>query len=65
MFTPIASTRKACLPAIMEQESIYLSALQAAKKYQINPNGELEIVYQNEGRTGVMMFKHSAGKTPD
>ncbi len=56
-FTPIASTYKACLPEILNQESEYFANLQRSEKYQINAQGELEISYQTEQGTGVMLFK--------
>jgi membrane-bound inhibitor of C-type lysozyme len=55
--TPLATTRKACLPEIMEREWEYLTALQGAKTYLINARGQLEISYQTEQGAGVMVFK--------
>ena len=44
-----ASTRMACEGQVMRQERQYLSALQAAQSYTINPQGQLQINYQNSG----------------
>lgn len=56
MFSPIASTRKACPPEIMDQEFKYFTKLQGAKKYQINTQGQLKIFYQTKEGEGVMIF---------
>lgn len=62
-FTPIAATRKACLPEIMNQEFEYFTNLQAAKTYQINAQGQLKISYQSERGAGVMVFDPESGES--
>jgi len=54
---PAASTRKACPTPIMRQEARYFEALAGAKSYGINPQGQLEITYQIDRRTGVLVFQ--------
>jgi heat shock protein HslJ len=39
---PIASTRKMCLPALMDQEAIFLQALSKVRRFQLN-NGQLSM----------------------
>ncbi|MGF1493067.1 MAG: META domain-containing protein [Microcoleaceae cyanobacterium] len=51
---PAASTRRACPEPIMQQELQYLTALQAAERYEINDQNQLEITY---GNTGVLVFE--------
>lgn len=46
-FGPIATTRKMCLPALMEQESLLLQALAKVKRFQLN-NGQLSM-YDQQG----------------
>ena len=43
-FGPIASTRMACAPAIMEQESRYLAILDAAESYTVYGSGGVSII---------------------
>ena len=52
---PLASTFKACEESIMTQESRYLKALQAAKRYEVDSNG-LQIFYQTDQGEGVLRF---------
>jgi len=52
---PLASTFKACPEAIMTQETRYLTALQAAQRYQINQDG-LQIFYQTKDGSAVLRF---------
>ena len=42
---PLASTRMMCTKTVMLQEQDYLHALQAARTYQIAPDGKLKITY--------------------
>jgi len=42
---PLATTRKMCAQPIMQQEQAYLDALQAARTYEIVPDGKLKITY--------------------
>jgi heat shock protein HslJ len=53
---PLASTFKACEQPIMEQETRYLKALQAAQRYEIDDQGHLSIFYGTEQSTGVLRF---------
>jgi heat shock protein HslJ len=41
---PIASTRMACPPAIMEQETRYLSILDAAESYSVYASGSVSVI---------------------
>lgn len=43
-FGPLASTRRACDPAIMEQERAYLSILQSAGGYSLYGNGDASLI---------------------
>lgn len=43
-FGALASTRRACDPAIMEQESRYLSILQSAGGYSVYRDGSLSLI---------------------
>jgi len=47
IIAPIATTRKMCLPALMEQESNLLRTLSKVKRYQLN-KGELSL-YNQQG----------------
>ncbi|MDJ0658677.1 MAG: META domain-containing protein [Crocosphaera sp.] len=53
----IAATRKACTEEIMNQEMLFLSALEGAKLYSINAKGELQIAYIKQKEIGLMTFK--------
>jgi heat shock protein HslJ len=52
----LASTRKACEAAVMNQEMKYLAALQGAQRYEVNDQGELQIFYQTAQESGVLRF---------
>ena len=54
--SPLASTRMACPEASMEREKQFLEALNAAKNYQINDKGELEIQYGSGKDNNVLRF---------
>lgn len=54
--TSTASTRMACEGEVMRQESKFLSALQAAKSYEITSQGQLQINYQN---SGILIFENN------
>jgi heat shock protein HslJ len=43
--SPLASTRMMCTKPVMLQEQAYLDALQAARTYQITPDGKLTVTY--------------------
>jgi heat shock protein HslJ len=43
-FGPIASTRMACEPAVMEQETRFLSILDAATSYSRYGSGQLSVI---------------------
>ncbi|MEL7038017.1 MAG: META domain-containing protein [Cyanobacteria bacterium J06592_8] len=51
-----ATTMKACPTEIMQQESQYLKALENAKWYEINPEGQLRISYESSQGSGLMTF---------
>ena len=53
---PLASTFMACEPAVMNQETKYLTALQGAERYEIDDQGQLTIFYQTEQGSGVLRF---------
>ena len=54
--SPLASTRMACPEALMQREKQFLEALSAAKRYQINNKGELEIQYGSGKDNNVLRF---------
>jgi len=54
--SPLASTRMACPEALMRREKQFLEALSAAKSYQINNKGELEIQYDNGKGNNLLRF---------
>ena len=43
-FGPIASTRMACAPEVMEQETRYFAILAAAESYSVYGSGSLSII---------------------
>lgn len=59
---PLASTFMACEQAVMDQETKYLAALQAAQRYEIDDQGNLTIFYQTEQGSGVLRFVAQATK---
>lgn len=61
----LASTRKACEQDKMGQESQYITALQGARRYEINDRGQLSIFYQTQQGSGVLRFtSRDATKKP-
>jgi heat shock protein HslJ len=54
--SPLASTRMACPETLMKREKEFLEALSAAKSYQINDKGELEIQYGSGKGKNVLRF---------
>ncbi|HEY9752877.1 MAG TPA: META domain-containing protein [Coleofasciculaceae cyanobacterium] len=52
---PLASTFMACEPAVMQQETRFLAALQGAQRYEVNDQG-LQIFYKTDKASGVMRF---------
>jgi heat shock protein HslJ len=54
--SPLASTRMACPEVLMKREKQFLEALSAAKSYQINAKGELEIQYGSEKGNNILRF---------
>jgi len=52
---PLASTFKACEETVMQQESRFLKALQAAERYEVSDDG-LQIFYRTDEGTGVLRF---------
>jgi len=57
---PLASTFKACEPPIMQQETRFLTGLQAAQRYEVNQDG-LQIFYQTKQGKGVLRFTAESG----
>lgn len=54
--SPLASTQRACEGFLMDQEFRYLTALQGARRYEIDPQGNLVVSYQNERESGELRF---------
>ena len=54
---PLATTRKICAQPIMQQEQAYLDALQAARTYEITPDGKLKVTY---GEGSVLTYRAQA-----
>ncbi len=54
--SPLASTQRACESFLMDQEFRYLTALQGAQRYEIDPQGILIVSYQNERESGELRF---------
>ncbi len=52
---PLASTFKACQQPVMDQETKYLKALQAATRFEVTDQG-LQIFYQTDQGEGVLRF---------
>ncbi len=59
----IAATRRACSQEIMDQEMVFLSALEGAKIYSINGNGQLQIAYIKQKEIGIMTFKNMSSNS--
>ncbi|MGK7938956.1 MAG: META domain-containing protein [Crocosphaera sp.] len=53
----IAATRRACPEEIMNQEMLFLAALEGAKIYTINGKGQLQIGYIKQKEMGIMTLK--------
>jgi heat shock protein HslJ len=62
---PLASTFMACDNAVMTQETLYLSALQAAQRYEIDDDGYLAIFYETEQGSGVLRFAAQPAETTE
>ncbi|MEA5511637.1 META and DUF4377 domain-containing protein [Crocosphaera sp. UHCC 0190] len=61
----IAATRMACPEEIMTQEMLFLAALEGAKIYTINSQGQLQIAYIKQKQLGIITFKPlSKSNTP-
>jgi len=58
---PIATTRKMCLPALMEQETRLLQALSKVKRFQLN-NGHLSM-YDQQGILQIKAERTKASPT--
>jgi putative lipoprotein len=43
-FTPLATTRLACAPELMAQEQSFLSAIQAVRRFAVDPDGRLQLL---------------------
>jgi len=50
-FGAIASTRMACPPAVMDQESKFLSALQAVRSFRVDPQQRKLFLLDAAGQT--------------
>ncbi|MEX0269648.1 META domain-containing protein [Leptolyngbyaceae cyanobacterium UHCC 1019] len=59
----LATTFMACEAGVMTQESTFLTALQAAQRYQVNRDG-LQINYRTPQGTAVLRFTSQATPTP-
>lgn len=55
----MATTRMACPGEIIEQEELFLQALRSARSYNINDRGQLQIFYQSDLDSGVLVFTSS------
>lgn len=63
---PLASTFMACEPPILDQESRYLKALQAAQRYELDDQGQLAIFYRTDQESGVLRFaSQTTRSTPE
>lgn len=60
-----ATTRKACSPEIMRQESQYLAALQTAQRYRIDRKGLLQISYRTDRGSGLLTLRPQRAANPD
>jgi len=54
-FGPIMSTRKACSPAIMDQETKFLSALERVRRFTVDAVRRKLILFDEEG-TPILIF---------
>lgn len=54
-----AATRMACQREVMMQERQYLSALQGSQSYEINSQGQLQIRYQGNQNSGILIFERN------
>lgn len=52
---PLASTMMACEQPVMQQEMLYLKALEGAQRYEISEQG-LTIFYETDQGSGVLRF---------
>jgi heat shock protein HslJ len=52
----VAATKMACLDELMNQESKFFVALDGAKYYKFNAQGQLEIEYETAQGSGIMVF---------
>ncbi len=59
----IAATRRACPEEVMDQEMVFLSALEGAKIYSINAEGKLQIAYIKQKEIGIMTFKNMSSNS--
>jgi heat shock protein HslJ len=57
---PIGATKKACPPAVMDQEGKFFAALQGARSYTFDRNGFLTIT----GAAGAVRFAPGTTPTP-
>jgi heat shock protein HslJ len=59
-FGPVASTRRACEPPILDQEMKFLAALDAVAHYHWGDRGELVLHYVSDTDEGVLVFTRPA-----
>lgn len=55
-FGPLAATKRACVPALMDQEQKFLSAMEAVRGYAVDANGLLHL----RGATGDLLLRLAA-----
>ncbi len=58
--SPVATTRMACPDPLMNQESVFLKALQGTKLYAITADNKLQIAYKTKKGLGLMTFKSAS-----
>ena len=56
-FSPIATTRMACSPAVMDQERKFLSALEAVRSWRIDPVRRKLVLLGARGETLVVLTR--------
>jgi heat shock protein HslJ len=62
-FGPLATTRRAGPPALMDQESKFLKAIDAAKRFRIEPTGLLYLL--NESGDAVLRLSPMDAPNPE
>ncbi len=54
---PLQATQRGCADAVMQQESRFFSALEAAQQFTIDPAGQLVLTYGTKVDGGVLYFR--------